>query len=195
VNDARYLRDHYIPHQRLFDAPSYSSEADGETVTFDPCHMWVHYPPQATIVRLANFPAFVVTGWRMEYPPRWSLAGMLHADSAFAPTPSSVVAQRRADLGLILLICLQWFLVGSLPVIRPTQWWREPGIVITVGAILSGLLVMIPNSEYDSLATGPVLLGWFAWLWWLGLLIWNLALKGRRTAKATRAKRLSQERS
>ena len=187
ANDARYLRDHYIPHHRLFDAPNLSSEHKGETISFDPCRdRWVYHPPQTTIVQLANFPAFVLSGWRLECPPRWSLSGLLHSDSAFASTPSSVAAQKRVDRGLILLIFLQWFLVGGFPLTQFVPWWREPGIVVTVGTVLSGLSVMIPSSGYDSFATGPVLLAWFAWLWWLGLLVWKTALMGWRRVKLTR---------
>jgi hypothetical protein len=180
ADDARYARDHYIPHQPLFDAPSHTAENDGEIISFDSCRgMWVHYPPQTTIVRLANFPAFVLTGWRLECPTKWSLSGIFHVDSNRAPTPSSVAAQKRVDVGFILLIFLQWLLVGGLPLVRPVRWWCEPGIVITVGTVLSGLFVMMPSNGYDSLATGPVLLAWFAWLWWLGLLVWRAALAGR----------------
>ena len=90
------------------------------------------------------------------------------------------------DRGLILLIFLQWFLVGGFPLTQFVPWWREPGIVVTVGTVLSGLSVMIPSSGYDSFATGPVLLAWFAWLWWLGLLVWKTALMGWRRVKLTR---------
>jgi hypothetical protein len=181
ANDATYVRDHSNSQQRLIDAPGVPTGHEGKTISVGPCRtIWVDCPAQITIVRLANFPAFVLTYWRSERPAPWSLAGVLHADSPWPPTPSSVAAQKRVDLGLIILIAVQWFLVGGFPLVRPRRWWWEPGIVVTIGTVLSGLSALTPNHWDDSLATGPVVVGWFAWFWLLGLLIWKTVRAGRR---------------
>src|ERR1017187_621754 len=107
ANDAAYVRGHSIPAQRLVDAPSVPTAPEAETRTVGPCRtIWVDCPAQITIVRLANFPAFVLTYWRSEQPAPWSLAGMLHADSTWPPTPSSVAAQKRvAGVDPSLMVC------------------------------------------------------------------------------------------
>jgi hypothetical protein len=92
--------------------------------------------------------------------------------------------QRRADVAMILLIALQWFLLGGFPLIKPSRWWAEPGIIITAGTVLSGLLVLIPKNE---LASVPMLLAWFAWPWWFGLPVWKTVRAGWRLAARSAA--------
>jgi hypothetical protein len=157
-------------------APVNSGEAT-ETITFNMCsELWVHYPPQTIIVRLANYPAMFLTHWRMQCPSRWSLSGMLNVRN-WRP---SLESQRRADLGMILIIAIQWFLVGGFPLRKPLRWWEEPGSLITICTVASGLLVLIPNDRYDALPTGPMLIAGLAWFWWLGLLVWKCLRTGWR---------------
>lgn len=165
------------PPSKPAPAPA-TSEQKGETVSFSPCGMWADYPPQMTIVELANPPAFALTGWQMACPPDWSLAGRLHANWE----QRTIESQRRVDLIMVILIAIQWFLVGGFPLTRSLRWWEEPGAIITVGVVASGLLVLIPNNGYDSMANAPVLFAWLAWFWWFGLLVskslrsgWHLA--------------------
>src|SRR5271157_5633972 len=45
-------------------APANPEQA-AETVTFDPCGMWVHvhYPVQVVVVQAADMPSLVLAGW------------------------------------------------------------------------------------------------------------------------------------
>ena len=123
--------------------------------------------------------AIVLTGWRDVCPPRWSLAGMLHLGGLWVvPTASSIAAQRWVDLGLAAIIAIQWFLVGGFPLVRSKRPWGEPEFVITVCAVLAFGLVIIPATREGSLV--PATAVFFAWLWWLVLLIWTLLRVGWR---------------
>ena len=176
ARDAKLLRNRHVS----ISPPAQTSPPavkDGETVTFSSRGMWVHYPPQNYIVQIANIPAFILTGWRMECPAPWSLSGRLEADWQHR----TVESQRQVDIGLVILIAMQWFLVGGFPLRKPLRWWQEPGAFITLVTVASGLLVLIPN--IDSLAYTPMLLAWVVWLWWFGLLIWKTLRYGWRLAK------------
>jgi hypothetical protein len=154
-------------------APPHEDAAqESETDTFDPCKMWVHYAPQHYIVQLANFPAFVLTAWREECPARWSLSGMLGVGSTWWPTPLSLVWQKQVDLGLALLIAMQWFFIGGFPLARPRRWCWEPGVFITLCTVAAFVLVLIP--VFGALSKLPMLFAAVAWLYWFGLLLWKL---------------------
>jgi hypothetical protein len=167
-------------------APAQDDSAqEGETVTFSPCGMWVHYTPQETVVQFAEFPAYVLTDWREACPPNWTLSGMIRDWSL--PTTSRIAVQHHVDEGLCALIIIQWFLVGSFPLIHPRRPWGEPGAFITVCAVLALMLAMIP--VVDGAARLPALIAWCGWLWWFGLLVWKALRSGWRLAQRTAASR------
>jgi hypothetical protein len=119
---------------------------ESATIAFDPCRgMWASYAPQEQVVQFGNFPAFLATYWRMECPPRWSVAGVRHINYGLS-TPATRSAQKLIDLIFCLLIALQWFLLGSFPLTGPTAWWREPGMIITLGTALATCIALIPPS-------------------------------------------------
>jgi len=127
-----------------------------------------------TIVQLANYPALILSGWQMDCPPHWSLSGRLHAEWQ----QRTIESQRRADQGMMILLAIQWFLVGGFPLRKPLRWWAEPGVIITIGTVASGLLVLIPHGEHDPFPTVPVVFAGLAWLWWFGLLVWKTLRSG-----------------
>jgi hypothetical protein len=132
-------------------------------VAFDPCKLWVDFPVQEQVVQFGNFPAFIVTSWQTECPPRWSVAGMLQINNASSAFARSRV-QRRIDLIFCLLIALQWLLLGSFPHAVRTSRWREPGMFISLCTALAACLALIPI--VSPLARLPALfavLGWFYW--------------------------------
>jgi hypothetical protein len=137
---------------------------ESATVPFDPCQgMWASYPPQEQVVQFGNVPVFIVTAWRMECPPRWSVAGMLHINDA-PSTYARRIAQKRFDLIFCVLIALQWFLLGSFPLTPPTAWWREPGMLITLCTALATCIALI--APIDVLARLLALAAFLAWLYW-----------------------------
>jgi hypothetical protein len=155
-----------------------SAEQEGETVSFDPCGMWVHYSVQEEIIQLVNIPANALTQWREDCPTRWSLSGMLHGVGWQERTPSWMAAQRRVAWGLFVLIALQWILVGGFPLVQTRRIWAEPGAFITACALAAFGLVAIPT--LSEVARLPSLMAGLAWFWWFGLLVWKTLRSGWR---------------
>lgn len=152
---------------------------EGQTVGFDPCRLWAHYPTEDQVAWFANLPAMALSGWRQQCPPRWTLAGRLNVGYSWAQSPAAISARRKVDCGFGLLIALQWILVGAFPLIRPKRWWAEPGAFITCCTVIAFGLVLIRPIE--GLARLPALLAAFAWFWWFGLLVWKTARFAWRT--------------
>lgn len=197
ARDAQFLLDRAesTAEARMEEAPTKPATAspapakeDAEqasvTVSFNPCTMWTHYPPQDYVVQFANLPAFVLTQWRVPCPSRWSLSGMLGAGSTWPQTPLSLVWQKQVDLGLALLIAIQWFFIGGFPLVRPRRWWWEPGAFITLCAVAAFVLVLIP--VIGALSKLPMLFAALAWLFWFGLAIWKGLRLGWRLAARRR---------
>lgn len=151
-------------------------EGEAISFTFDPCTMWVHYPPQTYILQLANLPSATLIEWPSICPDRGFLAGMLH----LRIWPPSIGAEWRFDFTFGLLIPLQWFIVGGFPLIRPRHWWWEPGAFITICAVVAFVLVLIPGIR--ELSRLPMLFAALAWLFWFGLLVWKGLRAGWRRA-------------
>lgn len=159
-------------------------DAEQESVTFtlDPCTMRFHDPPQDLVVQSANLPVFVLTEWRVPCPSAWSLSGMLGAGSTWPQTPLSLAWQKQVDLGLALLVAIQWFFIGGFPLARPKQWWWEPGAFITICTMIAFVLVVIPATS--DLSQFPMAFASLAWLFWFCWLVWKgLKLGGRLAAR------------
>jgi len=158
------------------EAPANPENPEGEqTVSFPPCGMWVHYPPQVVVLQGADMPALALAGWEMECPLHWSIAGKLRGISEWPPSPSWMATQRQVDVGFGLLIALQWFLMGAFPLLR-TRGWREllrdPGSFITVCSVSAALFALIPS--IDGVSQLPSLFAMLGWYWWFGFLISRL---------------------
>jgi len=164
-----------------------SAEQAEETVSFDPCTMWVHYPAQVVVVQAADLPSYALAGWENVCPPRWSLAGRLHGKMTWPPTPLWMETQRKIDCGLCLFIAMQWLFMGGFPLVRAQKWWAEPGAFITACGVLAGAIALIPR--VDGFARLPALIAMLALLWWFGLLAWKTLQFGWRMTTAWRAPR------
>jgi hypothetical protein len=169
-------------------APASPKQAE-ETVTFNLCAMWVHYPAQVVVVQGADMPALALVGWEDDCPAHWSLAGRLRGKMTWPPTPLWMETQRKIDAGLCLFIAMQWFLIGAFPLGRRQKWWGDPGSFITVCAVLAGAIAVIP--VVDGLARGPALIAMLAWFWWFGLLVWRSLQLGWRLTTPLRVRRSS----
>ena len=163
-------------------ATAQHSDHEDQGVSFSICSFNGVLPPQGEIVVLANIPANIVTGWRVVCPATWTLAGRLHAGGTWLT--ASMATQHKVDLGLIVLIALQWLLVGAFPLRRPKRPWGEPGMLITICAVLSAAVVFI--RPLDDLAKLLAACAACVWLCWFGLLIWTVIRLGW-----TRARRLA----
>jgi len=142
----------------------------GESEAQDRCAMNVDYPPQETIARYSEMPAFILTGWRMDCPTPWSLSGRLQLFGWQPRSESSIAQQHQVDLYFCLLIAIQWILVGGFPLARPGESFAEPGVLITACMVIAFAMVFIPPLK--GLAQLPALIASFFWLWWVSLLIW-----------------------
>lgn len=182
--DAQYLRDNSqeskaaasmsVSKQGEFtnsEPANVGKEQEEETVTFDFCGAWVHYPVQDDVVRFGNIPATALTEWRIMCSDKWSLSGMLHVGNNWAPTAATVAAQKQVDLGLCVLIVIQWFLVGSFPLLQTKKWWSEPGMFITLCTVVATGIALFP--VVDNIARLPALIAALAWFWWFGLFVWK----------------------
>ena len=158
-----------------------------QTVIFLPCGGWVHYPAQVEVVRFGNMPASALAGWRVECRPRWTLSGRILGEVEKAPNERDLPLQRRVDVGLCVLIVVQWIIVGGLPVTRPRLFWCESGAFITICTLIaSGLAI---NHAIEGLARLPALFAGLSWLLWFVWLIckgiwlaWSSMIKLRTTA-------------
>jgi hypothetical protein len=161
--------------------PSYADSAQpnsGEMFRFDPdpCSMMVHYPAQVTVEVSAAYPAVAVTGWRMYCAASWSLSKRLGSEPFWLPTTADEAAadraRRKVDKWFVVVLVLQWFLIGGFPLLRPKAWWAEPGAFITVCTVIGGAFALIP--ALYGLALLAALVALVAWFWWFGLLVWRL---------------------
>jgi hypothetical protein len=164
-------------------APASPEQAE-ETVTFDPCGMWVHYPAPVVVVQAVDILSVVFAGWEADCPARWTLAGRLGEKPTWQITPLWMERQQKIDAGLCLFIFMQWFLVGGFPLVRSQKWWADPGAFITACAVLAGAIALIP--VVDGFAKLPALIAMLAYLWWFGLLVWKTLQFGWRMTTARR---------
>lgn len=195
--DAQWLRDREqnsrtsetspIASLPEFSAPQ-SKEArsdEEQTVSFNPCGLWGHISTQVSVVQWGNLPSFVLTQWRVACPPRWSLASRLGVGNDGLLSDHNVRAMRRVDVALCVCIAVQWFLIGSFPLIKARRWWSEPGAFITLCASIGSGIALIPAVE--GLGRLPAIFAFFAWLWYFALLLrkpvqlaWQSTLPGLR---------------
>ncbi len=166
------------PESPTIEQNQASAEQAEETVSFDTCEMWGHYPIAIAIVQAVDMPSVMIAGWESGCPPHWSLAGRLRGKMTWPPTPLWMEMQRKIDAGLSLFIVMQWLIIGAFPFARTQKWWAEPGAFITVCAVLAGILATIPT--IDGLARLPASIAMLAWFWWFGLLVWRMLQLGWR---------------
>jgi hypothetical protein len=140
-----------------------------ETVTFDPCEMWLSFPAQEYVVHLGNLPTMTFAGWRDDCPAKWTISGLIRGTGFL--NRQRLAAQRRVDLCLCGLIAVQWLLVGSFPLTKRRRIWQEPGSLITACSVIGCLLALIP--AIDVLGKLPALVAVCAWFWWAGLVLWT----------------------
>jgi hypothetical protein len=186
MRDAAAIREHEqrFPSNTAAETTSATSnqtsdpEDKGVSIKFNPYSMTYELSPQEKLVIFANVPVIALTDWRAPCPARWTLAGILKAGD-WTPTSSFLVRRRRVDVGLLLLITLQWFLLGAFPIQGPRKC-REPGMFILICSAIAAVLLFIPPIQW--LAGFPALFVLLAWLWWLALLLWRLASSGWKWA-------------
>lgn len=149
---------------------------------FDPCKggfvdYWI--TPEENIVQFANPAAVAIAGWIRPCPMSWTLAGVL---CRFFPS-NNWKREIETAAGLVVLVPLQWLLIGGFPLIQPRRWWLEPGAIITLCVFASCLLLPIQaiQGKYE-LSLAPLFIASLAWIWWFCLLVWKTCRAGWRLA-------------
>jgi hypothetical protein len=140
-------------------------------VPFDPCNMWESIPAATTVLVIGELPAAFAVGIGEECPARWTATGYLRAAMHTPRYRSNRVAEASLAASLCVLVALQWFLIGGLPLIDPRRWWWEPGAFVTVVIVVAFLLVLVPGVR--ELAPFLMLFALLGWLYWFVLLVWK----------------------
>jgi hypothetical protein len=191
ADDYAMGRDHYSqyvpPAQKPPIAPTPSSNsATDNAPDFSICGMTDQTSPRERIIAFANLPAAFFTGWRMPCPPSWTVSGMLIGTSWEHPTPTGLAKQRTVDAILILLVAIQWLLIGGFPLRPYEKLIRDPATLITACTAAAAIVSFVP--PIDFLVNLFVLIAAVTWLYWLALLAWKLLritasrISGTRTA-------------
>jgi hypothetical protein len=155
---------------------------EGGEIRFDPCGPGViidyFTTPEERTIEAANLPLFAVSGWSQPCPPRWSLAGRIHAR-----WKSDIeYADKVVLVAFISLIPTLWFLVGAFPIAKPRRRAAEPGAFITLCTLVAAPLAFLGRFAhtgrlFETLDLLPQLVMVCAdvmWLFWFGLLLWRI---------------------
>ena len=193
ADESAMWRDHHSPSgppaetvKKESAPPTKATAGESVEVDLNLCGLLDEYPPREEIVMFANMPAAIVAEWRNPCPPRWSIAGMLRGTAWEMQTPALLDTYRIEDRILLILIGVQWLLIGSFPLRHSHNSWRDPAMIIMISSVAAAALSIVPNVE--SFCTIPLFFIMFAWLWWLAQLARKLLqsalnwIKGRRLA-------------
>ena len=153
-------------------APIPASEASGEIMTFNLCSVTDVYSPNEKILVIADPAPVLVTQWRYPCPPQWSVAGMLVGTVWSRPSFTQFAKEQKVDAIFLLLIGIQWTLIGSFPLRPHRGLWGDPATHITFCTVVAGALSFVPNIE--SFSTLPMFYALAAWVWWLSLIVAKL---------------------
>jgi hypothetical protein len=169
ISNSVAISEHYRPEFR----PVSASQEQESTIPMDPCTTFVDgFTGKQEVVSIANLPALVPTGWRVQCPARWTAARALGLKWGWAFLPSDAPAQRKVDMLFILLIALQWFLIGSFPLRPSARILAQPDWFITIASATAAAIVWIhPIQGFSRL---PALLAFCGWLWFAGLILWRI---------------------
>ena len=154
---------------------------ESQTIAFDPCDggfvdgTW----PAEDVIAFANFPAMAITGWPSACPQRTIVARFakraLHTRGRATESAVHVI--------VVIVIAVEWLLIGGFPFVRRRHWWSEPAAFITICTVIGFTLAMV--SPLTHLARVACLGAFVGWLWWFGALL----LKGVRAIWAHRLAR------
>jgi hypothetical protein len=137
-------------------------------VSLDPCNWFdIGHSRLIEVGGFANLPTTLITGWHDPCLTKTPLGRLVRRVVGARNHPVEVVD----CVCLAALLCIQWLLVGGIPLVRPNRWWLEPGAFITACATIAGALAIIPITY--SFARIPELFAGLAWLWYFGLLLWK----------------------
>lgn len=190
-------KTHSLNSNRILQFVAYQEE--GQTVEFSPCELWRHITWQEKVLTSSELPAAVLSGWNEECPAGWTVAGLIGIDRRHHTRAKEV----ESSAAFLLLIAIQWLILGGLPLVQPRRWWLEPGacntsctvieaLLLTIGTVIAAIgtaVVLIPAGLLAFLLLLVIL---FTWLAWLALLLWRSISAGRKLAISIRKTRRHQ---
>jgi len=165
-----------------------------QTVDFVPfCEEWRSISWQEKILDSSEFPAMILSGWNSDCPAGRTAAGLIGIDIRHHSRAQEI----GSSAVFCLLIGIQWFVFGGLPLIQPRRWWLEPGACNTASTLLVVALVaigkLVEAMGYPELlvviglpAFIILLLILFTWAVWLALLLWKSVDSGWKFAVSNR---------
>jgi hypothetical protein len=147
--------------------------------------------PQEKIVALDNLPIALITGWHLPCSEPSRLDQFIQARYGFTQNAERVTGWLMSALALVL-----WFIVGGFPFVRRRhrRWYTEPGLFMTLCALVSMLLLGIAWSISRAplgfavsvadiltrIAVVPMFFVVAGWVWWVGLFFYSRWKKTRR---------------
>jgi len=110
-------------------------------ISLDPCN-WldIGHSRLIEVGGFANLPTTLMTGWHDPCLTKTPLGRLVRRVVGARNHPAEVVD----CVCLATLLCIQWLLVGGIPLVRPNRWWLEPGAFITTLAAIAAGLSLIP---------------------------------------------------
>jgi hypothetical protein len=147
--------------------------------------------PQEKIVALDNLPIALASGWHLPCSEPSRLDHFIQARYGFTQKAERVTGWLISASALVL-----WFIVGGFPMVRRRhrRWYTEPGLFMTLCALVSMLLLGIGWSisriqsglattiadVVNQIAVLPILFVAAGWVWWVGLFFYTRWKKTRR---------------
>jgi hypothetical protein len=170
------LRSMHAAEPELVESPKAAAVSSGRAVDgaafFDLCGMLDLFSPSETVLNFANPAPFLITGWRNPCAPAWSVSGMLVGADWPKPSFAQFEKERKVDAIFLLVVALQWLLIGGFPLRPHRGLWRDPATHVTACTVAAGVLSFVPNVE--SLSTAPMLYALAAWVWWFAFFVAKL---------------------
>jgi hypothetical protein len=135
---------------------------------------------QEKILAIDNLPIALLTGWHLPCSQPSRLDKLIQARYGLTQKGERVTGGLISVLALVL-----WFFVGSFPLIRRQyrRWYTEPSLFMTLGSLVSILLLGIgwalsripgdlPANIAEIVIPGaalPMIFVAAGWVWWAGL--------------------------
>jgi hypothetical protein len=137
-------------------------------ISLDPCNWFdLGHSRWIEVGGLVNLPIALMTDWHDPCLTRTRLGRLVVRVVGTRNHPAEVIDSAC----LVMLLCIQWLLVGGFPLVHPKRWWLEPGAFITLSGSTAAALALVPIS--DHLARIPAVFAGLAWIWYFALLLWK----------------------
>ncbi len=152
-------------------------EEASNDILWDVCGTLDSWPSaRVTLTQASNLPAFGLSAWGRPCHSRFTIAAL--AERFYGEGTRK--AETLLLCGVIVLIAVQWVLMGSLSVAPPGHRWIEPAWLIAGCAVVGNTFAF--SARLQPIAGSLAALIWALWLLWMGLAIAKLVgtIRGER---------------